>query len=36
MNELLFQPTEKPFPLDDLPEVIVEAEPELSKLYHLA
>ena len=36
MSELLFRKTEKPFPADDLPEVIVEAEPGFAEFYQLA
>ena len=35
-EELLFHRTEKPFPGGDLPEVVIEAAPELCEFYHLA
>lgn len=33
---MLFRPTSKPFPGNDLPEVIIESEPVFSDFYHLA
>ena len=36
MSEPLFHPTKRLFPQNDLPEVIVEAEPDFSDFYHLA
>ena len=36
MNGLLFRKTEKPFPAADLPEVIVESEPDFADFYQLA
>lgn len=36
MNEPLFHPTQKPFPGNDLPEVIIESEPDFAELWHLA
>ena len=36
MDEKLFHPTAKPFPAADLPEVIIEAEPEFAEFYQLA
>ena len=35
MNEPLFHKTEKSFPVNDLPEVIVEAEPDFAEFYRL-
>ena len=36
MSNPLFRPTEKPFPETDLPEVIIEAEPDFPEFYRLA
>ena len=35
MDELFFHKTAKPFPRRDLPEVIVEAEPDFAEFHHL-
>lgn len=36
MGELLFQKTAAPFPVDDLPEVIIDAEADFVDFYNLA
>ena len=36
MSDLLFHPTAKGFPADGIPEVIIESEPALAEIYHLA
>ena len=36
MDEKLFHPTSKAFPASDLPEVIIEAEPDFAEFYQLA
>ena len=36
MDDPLFHKTQKPFPDHDLPEVIIEAEPDFAEFYRLA
>ena len=36
MSDLLFHKTTQPFPVEDIPEVIIDAEPEFSEFYDLA
>ena len=36
MSDLLFNKTTQPFPAEDIPEVIIDAEPEFSEFYNLA
>ena len=36
MSDLLFHKTTRPFPVKDIPEVIIDAEPEFSEFYQLA
>jgi glycogen debranching enzyme len=36
MSDLLFHKTAQPFPAEDIPEVIIDAEPEFSEFYDLA